>query len=118
MSGLSRFVDYSKTQFIGRDAALIDRDRPPARRLVTLKVVASDAEASFYEPIWDGPTLAGFVTSGGFAHCYGHSLAMGYVNTAAAVPGAELAVTVLGERRPCQVLGEPAIDPNGSRMRM
>lgn len=117
MSGLSRFIDYEKPYFVGRDAAMRDRDTTPARRLVTLEVDAHDAEASFYEPIWDGATLAGFVTSGGFGHCYGKSLAMGYVAASAAVPGAELAVTVLGDRRSCRILGEPAIDPTGSRMR-
>jgi dimethylglycine dehydrogenase len=117
MSGLGRFIDYEKADFIGRDAALRDRDQPPAQRLVTLEVDAADAEASFYEPIWDGKTLAGFVTSGGFGHCYGHSLAMGYIANAAAVSDAELAVTILGDRRACRVLREPAIDPQGSRVR-
>lgn len=117
MSGLARFVDYEKAEFIGREAALRDRDEPPTQRLVTLEVDAVDAEASFYEPIWEGSKLAGFVTSGGFGHCYGHSLAMGYVATSAAVSGAELAVTILGARRACRILGEPAIDPQGYRMR-
>lgn len=117
MSGLSRFIAYDKPDFIGRDAALRERDATPVRRLVTLDVDAHDAEASFYEPIWDGATLAGFVTSGGYGHCHGRSLAMGYVASSAAVPGAELAITILGERRACRILGEPAIDPTGSRMR-
>jgi dimethylglycine dehydrogenase len=117
MSGLARFVDYDKADFIGRDAALRDRDERPARRLVTLEVDAVDADANFYEPIWDGTALAGFVTSGGFGHCYGRSLAMGYVATSAAVAGAELTVTILGERRACRILGKPAIDAQGSRMR-
>jgi len=115
--GLSRFVAYEKPDFVGRDAALRERESRPTRRLVTLQVDAHDAEASYYEPIWDGETLAGFITSGGYGHCCGASLAMGYVASSAAVPGAELAVTVLGDRRACRILGEPPIDPTGSRMR-
>jgi glycine cleavage system aminomethyltransferase T len=42
---------------------------------------------------------------------------MGYVATSAAVSGAELAVTILGERRACRIMGKPAIDAKGSRMR-
>jgi dimethylglycine dehydrogenase len=117
MCGLSRFVAYEKPAFVGRDAALRDRDTPPSRVLVTLEVDAVDTEASYYEPIWDGATLVGFVTSGGYGHCIGRSLAMGYVARSAAVPGAELAVTVLGERRRCCILAEPALDVGGARMR-
>lgn len=116
MSGLSRFVDYGKSDFIGRDAALRDRDTPPALRLVTLAVSAADAEASFYEPIWDGAARVGFVTSGAFGYCSGISLAMGYVNSTAS-ERSDLAVTVLGEPRCCRILSECAIDPTGSRMR-
>jgi dimethylglycine dehydrogenase len=117
MCGLSRFVDYDKSDFIGREAALRDRDSPPSHRLVTLEVDAVDADASFYEPIWDEATLAGFITSSAFGHCCGRSLAMGYVVSAAAAPDIQLAVTVLGNRRPCRILAEPAVDPKGFRMR-
>jgi dimethylglycine dehydrogenase len=116
MCGLSRFVDYSKSEFVGRDAALRDRDTPPPLQLMTLEVGATDADASFYEPIWDGAARVGFVTSGAFGHCRGISLAMGYVNPTAR-GSADLAVTVLGDRRSCRILSECAIDPTGSRMR-
>jgi len=42
MSGLDRFIDYSKPDFIGRTAALEDRKRAPERILVTLAI---DADA-------------------------------------------------------------------------
>ena len=116
MCGLSRFVDYGKSDFVGRDAALRDRETPPVLQLVTLEVDATDADASFYEPIWDGAGRVGFVTSGAFGHCCGVSLAMGYVNSTAR-GSAELAVTVLGDRKSCRILSECAIDPTGSRMR-
>jgi dimethylglycine dehydrogenase len=64
MCGLSRFMAYEMPAFVGHDGALCDRDSPPPHVLVTLEVDAGDAEASYYEPIWDGATLAGFVTSG------------------------------------------------------
>lgn len=117
MCGLWRFVDYEKADFIGRDAALRDRDHPPSRRLVALDVDAGDADASFYQPIWDGATLAGFVTSGGFGHCTSRSVAMGYVSSSIGGIGAELTVSVIGDRRRCRVLAKPLIDPAGERMR-
>src|SRR5260370_2412404 len=41
MSGLSRFIAYDKPAFVGRDAALKDKEIVPARRLVSL-VIESD----------------------------------------------------------------------------
>ncbi len=116
-SGLARFVAYEKPGFIGRDAALRDRDTPPRRRLVLLEVDALDAEANYLEPIWSGDERVGFVTSAAYGHSSGRSFAMGYVASTAARPATALAVTIVGERRACRVLGEAAVDPSGARMR-
>jgi dimethylglycine dehydrogenase len=117
MSGLSRFVDYEKREFVGRDAALRERDMPPAMRLVTLEVDALDAEASFYEPVSLRDKVAGFVTSGGFGHCIGKSLAMAYVDQSVIAGREPLEVSIIGDRRRCRILGAPAIDPEGKRLR-
>ena len=116
-SGLARFVAYDKAGFIGREAALRDRDTAPGRRLVLLDVDASDAEANFLEPVWAGDDRVGFVTSAAYGHTCGRSLAMGYVASRAAAAGTALEVTIVGERRACRVLGEAAVDPAGARMR-
>jgi len=116
-SGLARFIAYAKPGFIGREAAVVDRDRPPVRRLVTLAVDAGDADASGYEPIWSGAKPIGFTTSGGYGHTAGLSLAMGYVERQYAAAGTDLHVTIVDERRACRVLGEAPVDPAGTRMR-
>jgi dimethylglycine dehydrogenase len=116
-SGLARYVAYDKPGFIGREAALRDREVAPGRRIVLLDVDAHDAEANFLEPIWSGNDRVGFVTSAAYGHTCSKSLAMGYVAAAATAAGTSLHVTILGERRACRVLGEPAVDPAGSRMR-
>ena len=117
MSGLDRFVAYNKPDFIGRDAALQDLETTPGKRLVTLVVESSGADAVGYEPIWLNAQIVGFVTSGGFGHCAGMSLAMGYLASAIVDKCAELSVSILGERRECRLLTEAAIDPAGNRMR-
>ena len=117
MSGLDRFVDYSKPDFIGRAAALEDRGQAPERMLVTLAIDADRADAAGYEPIFRGREYVGYTTSGGYGHCAGASLAMGYVSAAAAAAGGELSVTLLGESRPAGLLRQASIDPAGARMR-
>ena len=83
-SGLSRFIAYDRPGFVGRDAALRERNTTPARRLVLLEVAATDADAGFYEPIWQADKLVGFITSSAYGHTCGRSLSMGYVATPAA----------------------------------
>jgi dimethylglycine dehydrogenase len=117
MAQLERFIDYDRPEFIGRDAALRDRDTPPARRLVTLAIDATDADASGYEPIYLGDRMVGFTTSGGYGHCVKQSLAMGYIDSDVADDATGLTVPVVGERRPCRILTQAAYDPTGSRMR-
>jgi dimethylglycine dehydrogenase len=117
MAGLERFIDYDRPGFIGRDAALRDRETAPARRLVSLTVEAHDADASGYEPIMQGKEVVGFVTSGGYGHCTQTSLAMGYLDSAVASDQSGLTITVLGEARPCRILSQPIYDSSGARMR-
>jgi dimethylglycine dehydrogenase len=117
MAGLDRFIAYDKAGFIGRDNALHDRDTVPAQRLVTLAVDAPEADAAGYEPIWSGSRMVGFITSGGYGHCAGMSLAMGYLQSGVADEQEGLSVTILGERRDCRVLRQAPIDPDGTRMR-
>jgi dimethylglycine dehydrogenase len=117
MTGLDRFVDYSKSDFVGRDAALEDRDREPDPVLVTLEIDANRADATGYEPICRGREYVGYVTSGGYGHCVDKSLAMGYVSASAAAESGDFGVTLLGESRPARLVPQALIDPGGARMR-
>jgi len=65
-TGLDRFVAWEREGFVGRAAALAART--PARRLCAFAVEAGDADVVAWEPIWLDGTVAGFCTSGGFAH--------------------------------------------------
>jgi dimethylglycine dehydrogenase len=116
-AGLDRFVDVSKSDFIGRDAVLRDRAESPQRRLVTFTVDAGDADAIGDEPVWHDGTVVGWITSGGYGHYVGKSIALGYVPTGLASAPSGFEIEILGERRPAQVAREPLHDPSGERMR-
>ncbi len=117
MTGMDRWIDWSK-DFIGKEAALKERDGDgPARLLVTLEIDAEDADASGYEPIWQGGAKVGIVTSGGYGHTIGKSLAMALVDRAHAAEGTELSVHVVGVERAAKVIAPSPHDPTGRAMR-
>jgi len=118
MTGMDRWIAWDKGDFTGREAALKERDGGgPAQVLVTLEIDAPDAEASGYEPIWKDGKRVGFVTSGGFGHTVGKSLAMALVESAAAAVGTALSVHVVGVEHPARVIAPSPYDPQGKAMR-
>jgi dimethylglycine dehydrogenase len=118
MTGMDRWIDFGKDGFIGRDAALRERKSGSApSRLVTLEIDAADAEASGYEPVWKKGRRVGFVTSGGYGHTIGKSLAMALIDPGLAESGTELTVHVVGVERGARVIAPSPHDPRGVRMR-
>ena len=118
MCGFDRFVDYGKADFIGHEAALIDRDAELEHRLVALEIDSEDADAWGYEPIWFKDEFAGFVTSGAYGHTVKKSLALAYLNTHYLdSSNKEFSVHIVDKRRPARVISEPPYDPSGSLMR-
>ncbi len=116
-AGLERFVDVGKPDFVGREAVLRDREIGPARRLVTFVVDASEADAIGDEPVWHDGTVVGWITSGGYGHCVGKSLALGYVPAAIGSAASGFEIEILGERRSASIAPRPVQDPLGERMR-
>jgi dimethylglycine dehydrogenase len=116
-AGLDRFVALNKGEFVGAEAALRAREDGGAYRLVSFTVDAADADASGDEPILHEGKTVGWVTSGGFAHTHGVSLAMGYVRKEAAPAVEGFTVEILGEARRARRLEKPLFDSEGKRMR-
>jgi dimethylglycine dehydrogenase len=118
MTGMDRWIAWDKGDFVGRDAALAERDGDgPAQVLVTLEVAAEDADASGYEPVWQDGKRVGFVTSGGYGHTVGKSLAMALVDRDAAAEGTALTVHIVGQERGATVIAPSPYDPAGRAMR-
>jgi len=116
-TGLDRFVRFQKPDFIGRDAAVAQRDTPPDRQLVTMIVDADDADVHADEPIWRDDKVVGFVTSGGYAHFSEKSVALGFVPTDMIADGAEFKIEILGDMHTATIISTPLFDADGSRMR-
>lgn len=117
-TGMDKWIAWDKANFVGRAAAIAERDgNGPPQKLVTLEVAAGDADASGFEPIWSKDKLVGFVTSGGYGHTLDTSLAMAMVNSDLTELGTELDVHVVGVRRSAKVIAPSPYDPKGLVMR-
>ena len=118
MTGMDRFIDFAKPDFVGRDAAMQEKEQNTApQRLVTLEVDANGADASGYEPVWSNGNRVGFVTSGGYGHTVDRSLAMALVAPEQSEPGTELTTHIVGVERAARVVAPSPHDPGGIRMR-
>jgi dimethylglycine dehydrogenase len=117
-ANLDRFVAYDKeADFIGKEAALMERNEGGTLRLVSFQVDAKDSDAMGDEPIWFDGEVRGWVTSGGYAHNQGLSMAQGYVPKEIAGETDGWEVEILGEKLPMRLQAMPLFDANASRMR-
>jgi len=118
MTLMDRWIAFDKGDFIGREAALREKDGNTApQKLVTLELAAEDADATGYEPVWLGDKRVGFVTSGGYGHCVGKSLALALIDVEHAEIGADLEAQVVGVRRQATIIPDSPYDPSGAAMR-
>ncbi len=117
-TGLGRFIAYNKkAEFIGKAAALADKEKGAERILCTFTVEVDDADVVADEPIWIADEVVGFITSGGYAHYSEKSVAYGFLPVEHASEGKQVDIEILGERYPAQLYTQPLFDPEFSRMR-
>jgi dimethylglycine dehydrogenase len=116
-AGLGRFVDLKKGDFVGRAAALEERDSGGTLRLASFSVDAGEADALGDEPIWHDGRVVGWVTSGAYGHSVGRSLALGYIPKELAGADAGFEIEIIGARRAARREAAAVVDPEGRRMR-
>ena len=113
---MARFIDLTKNDFIGRDAAAEEKKTGGKLRRVSFVVEAGDADVLGDEPIWHKGNVVGWVTSGGFAHYLDKSMAQGYVPKEL-MNETDFEIEIIGEMRKASIVHEPLFDPMGARMR-
>jgi len=114
-AGMESLINWNK-DFTGKAATLAAREAGVARKLVVLTVDAP-IDVSLDEAVLAGDAAVGYITSGGYAHRVGKSMAMAYVATAHAAPGTKLRVEILGDFYGAEVQGAALYDPSGQLMR-
>jgi dimethylglycine dehydrogenase len=116
-AGLGRFVNFKKGDFIGRDAALAEKEQGGKLRLVTMLVEDFGADAVGDEPVYHDGKAVGWVTSGGYAHWSGQSVALAYIPAELTRHNDGFGIEMLGARRRATIAARAPFDPSGSRMR-
>ena len=118
-TGLDSFCAFSKeADFIGKEAAVTARDNGAGTyRLRSFVIEASNADVIGDEPLFHNGEVAGFVTSGGFAHASDKSVAMGYVRAELADEPDGWSVELFAEMLDARMQKQPLFDSNSSRMR-
>ena len=127
---LGSFVAVNKeADFIGKSAAIQEKSDSnktnSTLRLRTFVVDTYDADVIGDEPIWfrngheknESYEIKGWVTSGGFAHNSGVSVAMGYVPKEIADEKQGWGIEILGQRFSATLQEEALFDPKGNIIR-
>ncbi len=96
-SGLEKFIDFNKPDFIGREAVLKQREQKPQWRFIKLIVDNNDADSLAGDPILLDGECIGYVTSGGTGFRVDQCLALGYVSNSINDPATGFEIEILGE---------------------
>ncbi len=116
-AGIGFAVDLTKGPFIGREALLKIREEGPKWKLCLFTLEADEPRL-----LYGGETLSrrgkvvGVVSSGGYGHTVGKTIAMGYLSPSEADSTDGYAVEVFGEVIPATRLEKAPYDPGRRRI--
>lgn len=116
-TGLSRFVQMEKPDFVGK-AALADRlTKGHEKQLVTLELDDDRSPAHGGASVMAGDRVVGTVTSGGYGHRVKKNLAYAFVDTSVSEVGSAQQIDVLGRLVPATVCKSGLYDESFALLR-
>ena len=105
-ANLNWIVGWKKPDFIGASVLREQREHGPARKLVGLEMLDRGIARHGYQIYHDGSPV-GVVTSGTQTPYLKKAIGLGYVPTALAAPGTELAIDIRGRMLRAQIVPTP-----------
>ncbi len=113
-SGLDIFVDWNK-DFIGKESAMNDNSN---LKLTSLLIKTSDIDVTNNEAVMKKDKSIGYITSGGYAHYVGQSIAFSYLDETDINSGESIQVEINGDLYDSIIINKPLYDPSGKKMRI
>ncbi|WP_169950416.1 FAD-dependent oxidoreductase [Microbispora sp. H11081] len=115
-AGLGFAVKLDKGDFIGREA--LERRKENTRRRLACLTVDDPAQVVMgKEPVYDGGSAVGYVTSAAFGYTIGKGIAYAWLPAELATPGRTLEIGYFDRRVTAVVAEEPLFDPAMERLR-
>ncbi len=112
-SGLDRFVNLNKPDFIGKAALEKEIERGHQKVFVTLTVDCDIAAAHGGDSVYSSDKLIGTISSGAYGHRVNKNIAYAFVTPEYSTKGTELSIGILGHRYTAVVCDECLYDePN------
>jgi dimethylglycine dehydrogenase len=116
-TGLDRFVDMSKQEFVGKQALEARIAAGPQRKLVSLALDADHAAAHGGSSVMIDGKVVGTVTSGEWGYRTQLNLAYAFVEPGMATEGSQVTIDVLGDLVEAKVIAAGPYDPAYERVR-
>ncbi len=116
-TGLARFVDLEKSDFVGKQALLNQIKQGATKVLVTVTVACDTATAHAGDSVYCGSEWVGSVTSGGYGHRVNKNIAYAFVSPQHAKEGTELKILILGKLYRAEVCRACLYDETHTRVR-
>ncbi len=115
-SGLDRFVNLEKKDFLGKKAIEAEYEQGLPDVFAAFVLDEGKYDAVYGCPVTLNGENVGYTTSGAFGYRLQKSIALGYIRNDLAIPGTEVTVRVFGEDRKGVVTQEPVYDPENARL--
>lgn len=117
-TGLERFVDLDKGDFIGKSGLMARKCRGVRKRLAMLEIESTKAPAHGGAAVLAQGKVIGTVTSGAWGHRVGKNLAYAFIDSAFSTLGSEVELDLLGDLVPARAVPAVSYDPERRRLRL
>ena len=115
-SGLDRFINRDKADYIGREGFEQMIQNGPRKQFAVMVVDADHAPAHAGDPIYKDGKQVGSVTSGGYGHRVDKNIAYGFIDPDVAISD-PLTIGILGMTCPATIVTEALYDPENKCVR-